>query len=43
VLEKLLRATGFGPDEAGLRTQLDSVANQVRDAFVRHIGVIDQT
>jgi glutamate-ammonia-ligase adenylyltransferase len=43
VLEKLLRATGFGPDEAGLRTQLDSVANQVRDAFVRHIGVVDQT
>jgi glutamate-ammonia-ligase adenylyltransferase len=40
VMEKLLRATGFGPDEADLRAQLDSLAGQVRDAFVRHIGEI---
>ena len=43
VLEKLLRATGFGPDEAGLRAQLDSLAGQVRDAFVRHIGAVEHT
>jgi glutamate-ammonia-ligase adenylyltransferase len=40
VMEKLLRATGFGPDEAGLRAQLESLAGRVRDAFVRHIGEI---
>jgi glutamate-ammonia-ligase adenylyltransferase len=38
VLEKLLRATGFGPDEAGLRSRLDAVAAQVQAAFIRHIG-----
>ena len=41
VLEKLLRATGVGPDEAALRARLDQVAAQVRAAFVRHIGEIE--
>jgi glutamate-ammonia-ligase adenylyltransferase len=41
VLEKLLRATGFGPDEAALRAQLDQVAARVRDAFLRHVGEIE--
>jgi glutamate-ammonia-ligase adenylyltransferase len=42
VLEKLLRATGMGPDEAGLRTGLDTLAASVRNAFTRHIGEIGE-
>jgi glutamate-ammonia-ligase adenylyltransferase len=38
VLEKLCRATGFGPGEAELHAQLDGLAGQVRDAFGRLIG-----
>jgi glutamate-ammonia-ligase adenylyltransferase len=39
-LEKLLRVTGFGPDEAALRAGLDGLAAEVRAAFVRHVGEI---
>ncbi len=38
VLEKVARATGFGPDEAGLLAGLDSTAEAVRAAFVRSLG-----
>ena len=38
VLEKLCRATGFGPGEAELRVRLDGLAGQVRDAF----GTVDR-
>ena len=41
VLEKLLRATAVGPDEAALRAHLDQVAARVRAAFVRLIGEIE--
>jgi glutamate-ammonia-ligase adenylyltransferase len=40
LLEKLLRATGIGPDEAALRCACDRVAQDVRAAFVRHVGEI---
>ncbi len=40
-LEKLLRATGFGPDEAALRSRLDQLAAGVRAAFIRHVGEIE--
>jgi glutamate-ammonia-ligase adenylyltransferase len=40
-LEKLLRATGFGHDEAALRARLDQVAAHVRAAFIRHVGEIE--
>ena len=40
VLEKVSRATGFGPDEAGLRAGLDELAGKVRATFVRHIGEV---
>jgi glutamate-ammonia-ligase adenylyltransferase len=41
LLEKLLRATGVGPDEAALRDRADRLAHDVRAAFVRHVGGID--
>ncbi len=41
VLEKVSRATGFGPDEAGLLAGLDDTAAAVRAAFVRSIGEIE--
>jgi glutamate-ammonia-ligase adenylyltransferase len=40
VLEKLLQVTGLGPDDVALRADLDSMAAQVRAAFVRHVGEI---
>jgi glutamate-ammonia-ligase adenylyltransferase len=49
VLEKLLRAVkvgsneGGGADEAALRARLNDVALRVRDAFIRHIGAINET
>jgi glutamate-ammonia-ligase adenylyltransferase len=42
VLEKLLRATELGPDEAGLRAGLDRLAAAVRTAFTRYIGEIGE-
>ncbi len=41
VLEKIARATGYGPDEAGLLAGLDDLAARVRAAFLRHIGEIE--
>jgi glutamate-ammonia-ligase adenylyltransferase len=43
LLEKLLRATGVGPDEAALRDRVEQLAQDVRAAFVRHVGGIDTT
>jgi [glutamine synthetase] adenylyltransferase / [glutamine synthetase]-adenylyl-L-tyrosine phosphorylase len=40
LVEKLLRATGVGPDEAALRARADAVAAEVRAAFVRHVGAL---
>ena len=41
LLEKLLHATGLGPDEAALRAEVERLARDVRAAFVRHVGEID--
>jgi glutamate-ammonia-ligase adenylyltransferase len=41
VVEKIARATGLGPDEAGLIAGLDDLAGGVRAAFLRHIGEIE--
>jgi glutamate-ammonia-ligase adenylyltransferase len=41
VVEKLLQATGTGPDEAALLARMDEVAASVSEAFNRLIGVID--
>jgi hypothetical protein len=34
---------GGGADEAALRARLNDVALRVRDAFIRHIGAINET
>jgi glutamate-ammonia-ligase adenylyltransferase len=41
LLEKLLHATGIGPDEAALRAEVERLSRDVRAAFVRHVGEID--
>jgi glutamate-ammonia-ligase adenylyltransferase len=41
VVEKLLHATGAGPDEASLLAAVEAMAAKIRAAFVRHVGEID--
>jgi glutamate-ammonia-ligase adenylyltransferase len=41
LLEKLLRATGVAPDEAALRNRVERLSQEVRAAFVRHVGGFD--
>ncbi|MEJ0047787.1 MAG: hypothetical protein WDN04_17945 [Rhodospirillales bacterium] len=41
VLEKLLYATGAGQNEASLRARREALAEQIRAAFVRHVGEIE--
>ena len=40
-IEKLLHATGAGPNEAALRAAAAATATKIRAAFVRHVGDID--